>query len=78
MPFEDFLIISNHEYINDIFDNLIKNSIQHSNSENIIIDADIIMLKKESFWKLIQKRSNESYHNLIDKYSDLAYFKSRI
>jgi len=75
LPFDDFLIISNHDYINDIFDNLIKNSIQHSKSKNIVIDSEIIMLKKEDFWKLIQKQSEKDYNNLIDKYSDLPYLK---
>ncbi len=75
LPFDDFLIISNHDYINDIFDNLIKNSIQHSKSKNIVIDSEIIILKKEDFWKLIQKQSEKDYNNLIDKYSDLPYLK---
>tara|TARA_B100000963_G_scaffold73318_1_gene61331 strand:- start:2012 stop:2686 length:675 start_codon:yes stop_codon:yes gene_type:complete len=74
-PFVNIQISSNREYINDIFDNLIKNSIQHSKSKNIVIDSEIIILKKEDFWKLIQKQSEKDYNNLIDKYSDLPYLK---
>ena len=33
------------------------------------------MLKKERFWKSIQKQSEDNYNKLIDKYSDLFYFK---
>lgn len=70
----DYKIMSNKNYLENIFQNISDNAKKHSGSSKINLNGEIVMLKKEKFWNHLKENIIRSTYDFIyNKFLDNPY-----